>query len=406
MSKRMLGYQQKMVFWEILNSREYGISIEDALNLRGSAKDWASSYHRSMENAISRHNSEHNDEPCAPNCPLGPEQIETVPGTDKYRTAFWQNGISEASGMSKAAVRRLDITDKKQLWVASNAPSSDPIKIKDAFENWPGIRASCSLALIRKNHDLDTSLKIAEELVDAYGNRMVDKASICEAIGQRKPSLTRKEWRILFAHPDIFYSPHLWSEISFNKASIQTVPRTRQFLAQIQYILDSSGSIPEFSIERIIRGLITTGSDDIDRITSIFSKSKSGRIHMILADFVDPHAKLSEKTLTILMRSSSYSFHRIVASNIYSTPEMLEQMATSKTILVRSAVGANPSAPATVLAKLLKSSSKAIKRSVGSNPNAPVELLERLANDSDESVRKAVGTNPSAPEYIKVYVAL
>jgi hypothetical protein len=61
----MLGYQQKMVFWEILNSREYGISIEDALNLSGSAKDWTSSYHRSIENAISRHNSEHNAEPCA-----------------------------------------------------------------------------------------------------------------------------------------------------------------------------------------------------------------------------------------------------------------------------------------------------------------------------------------------------
>jgi hypothetical protein len=101
MSGRAFGRAQWDALRAISRSGPAGLSLNQALALRGKAKDFGGGYVEAAKNAINRHNaaveSGEHDARCDPDCPVGTEFIVAVVGTSRYRTEGWVRRAAEAA---------------------------------------------------------------------------------------------------------------------------------------------------------------------------------------------------------------------------------------------------------------------------------------------------------------------
>jgi hypothetical protein len=89
---------------------------------------------------------------------------------------------------------------------------------------------------------------------------------------------------------------------------------------------------------------------------------------------------------------------RVVAGNPNTPRQVLQRLATDRSVVIRSAVASNPKATVDMLQVMAEDPSSEVRLAVTENTNTPWELLLKVASDPDPDVRYGVAENPHIPE--------
>lgn len=97
---------------------------------------------------------------------------------------------------------------------------------------------------------------------------------------------------------------------------------------------------------------------------------------------------LADWFLKLGLTHSNCEIRSLVAGNINTPEEYLEQLAEDESYLVIEALASNPSTPVEILERLAKDEESGIREIVAGNKNTPIFVLEELVKDEDCGVRE------------------
>ena len=104
--------------------------------------------------------------------------------------------------------------------------------------------------------------------------------------------------------------------------------------------------------------------------------------------------------IMLLMHDPNQEVRLELASNLNTSPEIIEQLLNDESLAVRGAAIKNPNIPLKNLTEHSKSKDWRIRRDVAGNPNTPIEVRALLANDKKLEVRLELARNRNNPSEI------